>query len=380
MMSEIQKYRIFLLKFGYWAAIAAGCFVLIKYLLNPLGPFIIALAIAAMLQPLVKYMAKTRRVNKSAVAIVLVVLTYLLLAALLVAIFVGMVSAVIGWASGLPEFFSETIEPWIVNSGDQLIEKVSKYYPEINEMVNDLLPDVIKTISTKVMDFSVSIVSWASNAGTKLPGVMLATVVCVISTVFLAADYEHLTDSIVSRLPEKGQEIVRTAKKALRTIIGSYAKSYSLILLITFAEICVGLFIIGMSNAFIIALIIALFDILPIVGSGMVLLPWTIVLFIQGNIGKGIGLGILWIFVIVIRQIIEPKIIGKHVGLNPLMTLMCMWVGLKLFGGIGMFALPIGLLVIIELQSDGIILTKSKPLTAAAAEKMNQKSGEKPEK
>ena len=375
-MSEHQKYRGFLLKFGYWAAIAAIVFVLLKYLLKPLGPFIIALAIAAILQPLVRYMTKTRKLNRSAVAVIAVIFTYLLLAALLVAIFVGLVSAVIGWASGLPAFFSTTIEPWIVDTGDALIDKVSRYYPEINEMVNDVLPDVIKTISSKVVDFSASIVSWASNAGTKLPGVMLATVVCVISTVFFAADYEHVTNSVISRLPEKGQEIVRTGKSALKTIIGSYAKSYSLILLITFAEIAIGLLIIGMSNAVIIAVIIALFDILPVVGSGMVLLPWTIVLFIQGRIGKGIGLGILWIFVIIIRQVIEPKIVGKHVGMHPLMTLMCMWVGMKLFGGIGLFALPVGILVIIELQADGIILTRSKPLTAAAAEKMNQKAGE----
>lgn len=378
-MTDQQRYSKFLLKFGYIAAIAAIVFVLVKFLLKPLAPFIIALAIAMILQPLVDYMAKTRRMNKNAVAVILVILTYLLLAALLVAIFIGIISAVIDWASGLPLFFTTTIEPWIENSGNNLIDAVSKYYPQIEDSVNDILPDVISTISNKVIDFSGTIVSWASNAGTKLPGAMLATVVCIISTVFLAADYEHVIDSVVSRLPEKGQDIVRTAKRALKTIIGSYAKSYSLILLITFAEIAVGLLIIGMSNAIIIALIIALFDILPIVGSGMVLLPWTIVLFIQGKIGKGIGLGILYVFVIIMRQILEPKIVGKHVGLHPLITLMCMWIGLKLFGAVGLFALPVTILVIIELQADGIILTKIKPLTAAAAQRMNSKQGDNSE-
>ena len=134
----------------------------------------------------------------------------------------------------------------------------------------------------------------------------------------------------------------------------------------TFAEIAIGLLIIGFDNAAVIALLIAVFDILPIVGSGIVLAPWAVIKLLQGKIGMGIGLAILWAVVIVVRQIAEPKIVGKQVGLHPLATMLCLWVGLKLGGGIGMFALPISLLIILELKAEGLILNKGNELQGGA--------------
>ena len=127
-------------------------------------------------------------------------------------------------------------------------------------------------------------------------------------------------------------------------------------------ELFIGFLIIGVSDAAGIAALIAVFDILPIVGSGLILAPWAIVCFIQGKVALGIGLAILWAIVIVARQITEPKIVGKQVGLHPLATLICLWVGLKLGGGLGMFALPISLLIILELKAEGLIfIDKGKP-------------------
>jgi len=223
------------------------------------------------------------------------------------------------------------------------------------------MPDIVSTIGGAVMNFSVNIVSWATSVGTKLPGAMLAAVICVIATIFTTADYTRVVGKMMQLLPLKARHAVQTAKKAFLVIVGRYLKSYMLILLITFSEIFIGLMIIGFKNAAIIALAIAVFDILPIVGSGMVLLPWTIVTFIQGNTGAGIGLAVLYVIVIVVRQVIEPKIVGKQVGLHPLLTLLCMWLGLKLFGGIGMFILPISLLIILDLKASGLINFKKEP-------------------
>ena len=167
-------------------------------------------------------------------------------------------------------------------------------------------------------------------------------------------------------LPEKAQTIVRTAKRALGVIVGKYLKSYLLILLMTFAQITVGLLIIGVDNALVIALLISVFDILPIVGSGLVLAPWAAIKLLQGQLGVGIGLAVLWAVVIVVRQYAEPKIVGKQVGLHPLATLLCLWVGLKLAGGIGMFALPIGLLIIMELKAEGLILNDGNEIQGGA--------------
>ncbi len=354
-MSRDAGYKSFLLKFGYWAAILGVALLFIRYLLGPLTPFIIAIAIAALLQPLVRRLSKLLKMKKKVVAALLVVLTYLLLAGLLVLAVIGAISAIIDWASGLPELVTGTIAPWITNKAGELMLLLGRLDPGMNASVDSLLKDAVSALSGSIMNFSVNIVSWASSVGSRLPGAMLAMVICIIATVFCTGDYEKIKSTVVTLLPEKLRSAMEPAREAFQTIIGNYAKSYARILLLTFGELAVGLLIIGVDNALFVALIVAVFDILPIVGSGMVLLPWTIVKFIQGDIGVGIGLSILYVVVIIVRQIAEPRIVGKQVGLAPIVTLLCMWVGLKVFGGIGMFALPITLLLVKHLVEDGVI-------------------------
>ena len=110
---------------------------------------------------------------------------------------------------------------------------------------------------------------------------------------------------------------------------------------------------------------IAVFDILPIVGSGTVLLPWTIISFIQGNIHNGIRILLLYIVVTIVRNIVEPKIVGQQVGLHPLITLLSMVLGTSIFGGIGVLCLPVAVAVAKQLNDDGVIhIIKKEPKPA----------------
>lgn len=351
-----EKYKSYLLKFAYWTSIALIAFAFLKYLLRPLVPFIIALSISALIRPLVTWVSKNRFIKEKAAAIVLALLTYAVLAGLAVLLFMGIISAIADWARRLPAIFTETISPWVLEKTDILSDWVARIAPEADISLNTLLPDAISSMGGSVMNFSVRIVSWVSSLGAQLPRLMLATVICVIATIFISADYDKLHIAVTKALPEKIMNVLRTVREAFKDTILKYARSYTLILLITFTEICIGLLIIGFENAPLIACAIAIFDILPIVGSGMVLLPWTVMVFIQGQSIKGLGLAILYVTVIVVRQIIEPKIVGKQVGLHPLVTLLCMWIGLKLAGGAGMFAIPISLLILKALYDSGYIL------------------------
>lgn len=359
-MNEQTRYKNFLLKVGYWAAILALALLFIRYLLKPLLPFIIALAVSMMLQPLIRKLSKKLTVKKRILSVILVLLTYLILAGIVAGILIGLATALIRWASGLPAYFTDFIYPWIERNGNRLLELVSRINPEYETTVDTFMPDIVSTISGFVVSFSKDVVSWASSVGTRLPGAFLTTVICIIATVFLSADYDNVAGKLFSLFPEKTQRTMLYGRRAFASIIGNYAKSYSLILLITFTEMSVGLLLIGYENAFLYAFGVAVFDILPIVGSGMVLVPWVIITFIQGLVGRGIGLAVLWLIVVTARQFIEPKIVGKQVGMHPLLTLVSMWTGLKLAGGIGMFAFPISLLVIKSLREEGLIGEKAQ--------------------
>jgi predicted PurR-regulated permease PerM len=139
-------------------------------------------------------------------------------------------------------------------------------------------------------------------------------------------------------------------------------------------------FITGQQNVFLLALLIALLDILPIVGTGTVLLPWALISFITGDFASGICLLVIYAVITVIRQFIEPKIVGDQVGLHPVATLIAMIVGTRLFGAIGLFGLPISLAIIKDLNDHGKIHVFKPYKPEPEEEKDEREKGGKEEK
>jgi len=376
-MLTTEQRRDFLIKFAFWGALGLLAIGFIYFLLGPLTPFIIAFTVAALLQGAMRWVEQRwNKLPHGVVATALTVLSYVLLLGLVVLLLVGLFSAAIDWASDLPELFTNSFAPWIEKSSTELLAFVYMLDPSIGQYLQQMLPDALSSMGSVIMDFSVNLVSWASSVGTKLPGAMLAVVVCIIATAFLSRDYKLVSSSILGVFPPRAQNMLRQSKLAIVKILGNFARSYVLIFLITFVEIWIGLEIIGFDNAIVIAAIIAVFDILPIVGSGMVLLPWTIFKFVQGDIAKGIGLLILYLWVVIARQVIEPRIVSKRVGLHPLSTLLFMWLGLKIFGGVGMLALPICVLILKDLHESGFLNNIVEPVNECCGECVPQQQEE----
>ena len=124
---------------------------------------------------------------------------------------------------------------------------------------------------------------------------------------------------------------------------------------ITFVELSIGLTLIGIKHAVAVALVVSIFDILPVLGTGGVMIPWTVLAALQGNYSLAVGLLVIYIVITVIRNIIEPKIVGSQLGLHPVVTLCSMFVGVQLFGVIGLFGFPIGLPLLRYLNDHGVI-------------------------
>lgn len=123
--------------------------------------------------------------------------------------------------------------------------------------------------------------------------------------------------------------------------MGKCAAAYVFIFLMTFAELAAGLLLLRIEGAFAIAFLIAVLDILPVLGTGTVLLPWAVIAFAGGNARMGIGVIGLYLIITVVRNIVEPKLVGKQMGLSPVVMLPCMIVGLHFFGILGLFGVPL---------------------------------------
>ena len=132
-------------------------------------------------------------------------------------------------------------------------------------------------------------------------------------------------------------------------------RSYALIMSITFVELSILLTFIGIEHSVIVAFCTAIFDILPVLGTGGIMVPWAVLTAISGNWILGLKLFIVYIIVTVVRNIIEPKIVGGQLGLHPVVTLCSMFVGVQLLGAIGLFGFPIGLSLLRYLNDHGVI-------------------------
>lgn len=168
-------------------------------------------------------------------------------------------------------------------------------------------------------------------------------------------DFDAFSSFLLRQFPPKGWEILVTVKQYFVNTLFVVIRSYALIMTITFVELSIGLTIIGIPNSVLIALCIAVFDILPVLGTGGIMIPWTIIAFIQGDIQRAIGLLIIYVVVTIIRNILEPKIVGSQLGLYPVVTLMSMYVGTCLLGVVGLFGFPITLSLIKNLNDKGVI-------------------------
>ena len=125
-------------------------------------------------------------------------------------------------------------------------------------------------------------------------------------------------------------------------------RGYFILMVITFFELWIGFLILKINNAYFWAFLIALIDLLPILGTGIILVPWAIYCAVAGNISVSVGLAVLYIIMVLVRNFCEPKIVSRQIGINPLFILFSMYLGLKLFGGAGIILLPIILMVTVQ--------------------------------
>jgi sporulation integral membrane protein YtvI len=329
-------------------------------------PFFVAFLFAWLLMPSIRWLtAKCHIRYNLSVALCLTVFFALLagLVLLLTARIATRVGQLVEW---LPGVYAAYVEPALEALTEALEDLANNRSPQVYALIQDAAPNVMGSIGSAVTDMSVKAVSVLSGWAGKLPSRLLSAVICVIATVFMTADFSRVTGFLLRQLPDKTRRVVQAAKVRFVEVIKQYVKSYGIIMGITFLEILAGLLVLRQRNALVIAALVAIFDIFPIVGAGMILVPWGIIILLNGSVAKGIGLLALWIIEVVVRQIMEPKVVGHQVGLHPLVTLAAMFIGSKLFGGVGLLGLPITCAIVQSLDEAGIIHLFRHEQTGAA--------------
>ncbi len=286
---------------------------------------------------------------KGICSVILVILTYTVVASILSLLIYMVYTFATKIATALPFIFDELIETWNI-----ITDTVSDFMVNMPGFAQNSAEDLISGL---IVDAGKAVTGWlpkfAASIAMSAPEYIVISTVTVVASCYFAKDYDRIRVIARKMLNTKIRTLYGDVKEIAFKNVFKLIKSYAVIMSITFVELSIGLLIMRVENALLLALLIAIVDVLPVLGCGTVLIPWGIIALIQGNYWLGIGVLMLYVVILVIRNIVEPKIIGEQVGIPPLVTLLAIFVGYRFLGIIGVFALPILAIILIQLYNQG---------------------------
>jgi len=363
--NRVNKRAAFLINLLYFGAVVTIIILAVRYVLGWMMPFIIGFVIAMIFHPFIRLVSKKLRLHRSIVAVVVVVLGY---AGIVTGIIFGSLR-LFSWLSELfsllPTLFETQILPAFNQVGDLFKDLLDNLPPEWNLQLEPFENSMSSALSGLISQISTGGVNFVANMAKGAPGFIISLVFTILGSFFITVNYEKTRNFIMYQLTDRGRELVSATKKAFSGTIFNYLRAYFILMTLTFIELAIGLTVIGIENSVLIAFGIAVFDILPVFGTGGIIIPWIFVDFISGNFPQAIGLLVVYGIVTVVRNFIEPKVVGDQLGLNPVVSIIAIYLGYVWMGVLGMIAMPVTVQILLSLHDKEIItLYKRAPKKA----------------
>lgn len=396
-METIERRRSFIINLMYYVSVLGLFYLFVKYAFWPLFPLLFAFLLAVILQRPVDNISNKYKIKKGIVSVFMVLLVLFVIGLFLALLsnriikefrdFINYVTIRINDI----DWIERTIRSFIAAMPSFVQKSISVSVEEFLAELRGMMQEGVSTgnsPSFNLGSFNLKALIFPSltgvwNTAKQIPSILVAVIITIISSCFMTSDYERISRGIKNLLPEDKRFILSRTKYVLFSSIGKLGKAYLIIMLVTFSEMILGLSLMKIfgvykgSYIFVIAVITALVDILPIFGTGSVLIPWGIYSIIVQDTRFGVALLILYGAITVIRQVVEPKLVASQLDLPPVATISAMYVGLQLFGIIGMFLLPITIFCLKILSDEGVINLSSLNKSSKPEEKTQEKETQK---
>lgn len=345
MTNKLEERRKFIINVLYFALAAALLYFGVKYLLIWLLPFLIGFFVSLLLRPIISFISARTRIPNKVVAPIIILLFYAVFGVLLTLVGIKLVLLLKEGFASLPTIYKESIEPLINTTIAKVRELTAELDPDTAQYIDSMTASLSQSAGSLVTSASSTAIVALSVTVSSLPGFLLSALFTIISSFLFTIDFSKIAGYVEDLIPVKAMAILHRLR-AMAGVLGvKYVKSYAILMSVTFIELAIGFFILGLDNAVALAALVALIDLLPVLGTGSVVIPWAVVEIVKGNYGFATGLAIIYIVILVVRNILEPKIVGGQIGVHPLAMLISMYLGLQIFGFIGIFVLPILLVV-----------------------------------
>lgn len=341
--------------------IIVGSLLLIYYLSKITYPFIIGLAIAFLMNPFVNFLQKKGRLPRALAVLFALILVFAFFAGIITLLVAEIVSGADYLAKVVPDqldtlisYIERLIASQIIPVYDQLTSLFNSLGTGQQDTIMKNIQNVGSTIGTNIGDFIQhffgfipTIISWFPNAATVI-------IFSLMATFFISKDWDRLRAKAGRILPNRAKTSSQKVMVDLQKALFGFIKAQLTLISITTVIILIGLLILRINYAITIALVTGLVDILPYLGTGLIFVPWIIYEIITGDINVAIGLGVLYVVVLVQRQIMEPKVLSSSIGMDPLATLIALFVGFKLIGFLGLIVGPVTLVILTTLHKANV--------------------------
>lgn len=317
-------------------------------------PFIVAYILSMAVNPIVTKLEEKVKLPRQLSAILVILILVGIIGGIIFAIGWKVVEEIQGLYNQLPYIVGKIQELWVVIS-ETFLSMFSKLPEGVQSAGMEVSDDLIDSAGKFLQNSYVPMFYGIGNVAKTLPKIFVWIIVFVLSLYFMITDPDTLRKIIGGILPKRFLVKMRRIKRELKKYLGGYIKAQLIIMSVAAVILMIGLSIMKVEYAVLIAIGIALLDALPFFGSGAVLWPWAAISFIGGDFARGIGLIIIYIALVCTRQLIEPKIVSENIGVYPVFTLMAMYFGFKLLSVGGMILGPVILILFVSLYKAGAL-------------------------
>ncbi len=329
---------------------------LVPRLLVFFAPFVAGWIVAWIASPLVRFFETKLKIRRKAGSAVVIVLVIALVVLVLYLLGSKLVKEGVGLIGALPQIWTSTERDL-----DAIAQKMDILYTKLPRDLQVRFTDVGNEITTYLGNFvgniSVPTIEAVGNIAKQVPNVLIGIIMALLSAYLFVAEHDRILVWFARVTPRSIQDKYRIVRRSLVKAVGGYFKAQIRIELWMYLLLVIGLSVLHIDYALLIALGIAILDFIPLFGTGTVLVPWAVIKFLSSDYTLAIGLLIIWGVGQLVRQLIQPRIVGESVGIAPIPTLFLLYVGYRLGSVVGMIlAVPIGL-ILFGMYEEGVFDT-----------------------
>lgn len=330
-----------------WIVGMVVCLFAMLHLFRFVAPFVIAALFAWIIDPAVRFLTRILGGSK-VVRGILSALFVILLSSLIIFLLLVLIGQLFEEGKAL----ALALPGWVSNASSQLIawiESIDWNWLVVDAELEETLLQLLSELTTMLTSLATRVASVVARGAWRtaslVPQAVLFVVLTLMGTFYMSADKERIFGFLRSLLPERLRARSNVFRASILRAVLTQLRASLIMLLVTFAEISVGFLIMGLDYAVLLGLIIALLDALPVIGAGLFLIPMCLYGIVFGDLTFALGGGLIYLMTIVVRQLLEPRIIGRQLGLYPLATMMAMYAGMQAVGVLGLILGPITMLL-----------------------------------